>query len=133
MMPRRALPWVAAALILGGCVERTLLIQSEPAGARAFVNGRSVGTTPVEVPFTWYGKHEIVLEQEGYQTHRAVESVDPPWWQYPVVDLVTDLLIPATLTDRRSLTYPLAPTNPVGDPRPIEQNAEPLRRRLQQP
>lgn len=116
--------------LLGGCVERTLTIQSEPAGAEVFVDGKSVGTTPVDVPFFWYGTREIVVEKDRYETTRAVEDVAAPWWQYPGFDLLTDVLIPATFTDTHAYTYTLTPSPDTVDPAPIEASALELKRKL---
>lgn len=119
--------------LLAGCVERTMIIESKPAGAEVFVDGRRVGTTPAEVDFTWYGTRQIVLELDGYETHRVVEPVSPPWWQVPVLDLVTDVLIPTTLGDRHRFEYTLTPSSSPPDPGAVEQSAAPLRDRLEQP
>jgi hypothetical protein len=120
----------AALLALTGCVERTLTITSTPEGADVWVDGKNVGATPVDVPFSWYGTREIVVEKDGYETRNTKETIDPPWWQYPVLDLMTDVLIPATFTDQRTLDYTLDKSPDTTEAAPIEQNAAPLRKLL---
>jgi len=43
-----------------------LTIESRPAGAKAFVDGKLVGTTPLRVPEVATGSHEVRLERDGY-------------------------------------------------------------------
>lgn len=119
-----------ALALLGGCVERTMTIQSTPSGADVFVDGKPVGSTPVEVPFVWYGTREIVVEKDTFETVRAVEDVPSPWWQYPGFDLLTDVLIPVTFTDAHEFSYDLTPSPETVDPEPIERSALELKRRL---
>jgi serine/threonine-protein kinase len=44
-----------------------LVVESRPSGAQVFVDGRLVGTTPMELPALAVGEHAIHLEREGYQ------------------------------------------------------------------
>ncbi len=45
----------------------SLDVDSRPSGARVFVDGRSVGTTPVSVDGLEAGEHAVRLEQDGYR------------------------------------------------------------------
>lgn len=73
-----------------GCVERRLLITSEPAGALVYLNDQEVGRTPLEVPFTWYGTYDVRLEREGYQTLDTQQTAEQPWWEKPGPDLFAE-------------------------------------------
>jgi hypothetical protein len=42
-----------AALLLGGCVERELTINTKPEGALVILNDEEIGTSPVTVSFNW--------------------------------------------------------------------------------
>jgi len=64
------------ALALGGCVERSLLIQSDPSGAKVWVNGVDRGTTPVTVRYVHPGRFDVRLQKEGYAT--VAEEVTTP-------------------------------------------------------
>jgi len=44
-----------------------LTVESRPAGAAVFLDGRPVGITPLVVPDVAAGEHAIHLEREGYQ------------------------------------------------------------------
>jgi hypothetical protein len=126
---RRLLPLLAVPL-LGGCVDRLVSIRSEPTGAEVYLDGVKVGETPCEVRYTWYGTRELILEKRGYREVRERVSLSGPWWQYPVLDFVTDVLIPFTITDRTDLTYTLerAPTT-QDELVEVRARAEELRRR----
>lgn len=117
--------------LLAGCVERKMIIRSEPAGAEVRVDGTVVGKTPCEVPFTWYGTRKIELERSGYESLTAKQEVFPPWWQMPVFDLFTDVLIPVDFEDTRTYDYTMEPSPAREDPTPILDRAEKLKRELE--
>jgi len=75
---RRGSGVLAAALSLcaGGCVERALLVRTDPPGARVWVNGKDRGTTPVRVPYVYEGRFDVRVEKEGYES-AAVEVTTP--------------------------------------------------------
>ena len=127
---RRGLLCLLAVPLLGGCVDRVVSIRSEPDGAEVFLDGVKVGETPCEVRYTWYGTRDLVLEKRGYREIREKVSLAGPWWQFPVLDFITDVLIPFTITDRRDLTYTLerAPTTRE-ELLEVRARAEELRRR----
>lgn len=100
----------AALLALGGltgCVERLIAVRSEPPGAAVFLDDERVGVTPCELRYTWYGTRDVSLELKGYHGVRDRVRLLPPWWQIFPFDLVTDLLVPFTLTDRVERFYVL--------------------------
>ncbi len=90
-------------LIAAGCVERTVSINTEPQGATIFLNDQEVGESPVKVPFTWYGDYDIVIRKHGYQTIETHHRIKTPWYQYPIIDLFAEALIPFTVHDDRVL------------------------------
>ncbi len=69
--------FLAATLLLSSCSSYTL-IQSEPAGARLYINGERVGNTP----YTHYDTkivgsvNNVRLEKEGYQPLQTAFSRD---------------------------------------------------------
>ena len=96
------LPWA-----LSGCVERLMAVRSEPEGATVYLDGERVGETPIDIPFTWYGTRELVLEKPGFREIREKVALRPPWWQWPGLDFITDVVIPFRLTDRREVAFHL--------------------------
>lgn len=113
--------WVVAAvlstlLLAPGCVERALVITSEPSGAQITVNQQWKGVTPYVLPFKHYGVYDIWIEHPGYEENgRTVkfyplhvgEPVRAPGYQYAGADFVTEVLLPVTLRDQHNLHYVL--------------------------
>ena len=60
--PARAQPAAAAARFVGA-----LAVDSRPAGARVFMDGTLVGTTPMALPSVPAGSHAIRIEHDGYR------------------------------------------------------------------
>src|SRR5437764_14490047 len=101
---RRAALLMAALLALlsqSGCVERLLAIHSDPPGAAVYLDGEKVGTTPCEVPYTWYGTRVVVLDLRGFTLVRQQVVLNPPGLQAIPIDSVTDVLVHITLRDRQ--------------------------------
>jgi hypothetical protein len=98
----------AIALAAGCGVERTLRLESDPPGALVYLNGEEIARTPAEVPLEWYGKYDVAVRLEGYETLKDERWVVAPWWQWPPIDLVAEL-VPLPLRDRRRLSFMLKP------------------------
>ena len=57
-----------ATIILSGCVERRLTINTEPQGALVVLNDEEIGQSPVTVSFNWYGDYNVRISKEGFET-----------------------------------------------------------------
>lgn len=88
-----------ASTLTSGCVERTVKIDTRPTKAMVVVNDEEVGMSPVKFSFKWYGDYDLVLRKEGYETLKTNFRLDPPWWQLPPFDLVSEVLVAETLRD----------------------------------
>ncbi len=91
---------LTAAVVLTGCVRRTLTIETEPQGAVVTLNDEQIGPTPVSRDFTWYGDYDVVIRKAGHQTLHTNIVVKPPWYQLPPFDFFADVLWPGELQDR---------------------------------
>jgi hypothetical protein len=100
---------LASVVSATGCVERRFVIDSNPAGAKAYVNNKEVGFTPVDVPFTYSGTYEIKLEKDGYTTETFRQRIRPRWYAYPPFDFIFENLFPGKISDVRRLGYDLQP------------------------
>lgn len=125
---------LVASFSLTGCVERLIAIHSDPPGAAVYLDGEKVGTTPCEVPYTWYGTRMVVLELRGFTLVREEVVLSPPWWQLIPIDFITDVLIPFTLRDRLSVSYTLdpAPVSPE-EVHTVLERADELRKKALPP
>lgn len=103
---------VAVALFAAGCVERKLTVISNPPGARVYLDGEEKGITPVTFRFDWYGKREFTLRKDGYRTLRDVRDVHEPFYERPVINVVSDLT-PLPITDHKTITFDLEPITEV--------------------
>lgn len=103
-----------AAMAMGGCVERTLTLDSSPPGALVHMNDQEVGRTPLTRDFEWYGNYEVIVRAEGYETLKTETNVKAPWWQWIPMDLFAEIL-PLPFKDHQHFTYALTPasTQPV--------------------
>ncbi len=110
-----------------GCVQRRMVVRSNPPGALVYGDNREIGTTPVATSFIYYGTREIRLVKDGYETLTVKQAIPPPWYEYPPLDFFAENVVPGELRDTRELTFTLKPQMIV----PAEQlvgRAERLRR-----
>lgn len=114
-------------LLLGGCVQRTISITSEPDGALVWLNDREVGRTPLEVGFVHYGVYDVRLEREGYETLLTSGDAKTPWWETVGIDLFAEML-PADLHSRVEWHYVLRPLD--DDPAGLQERAHQMREAL---
>ncbi|MFC1705236.1 PEGA domain-containing protein, partial [Planctomycetota bacterium] len=89
--------------LLVGCIERKLIVRSAPPNALVFLDGAARGRTPLEVPFTTYGTREVALRHPRFRTQRLLVELDVPWYQWPGLDLLTEILLPFTIHDDREV------------------------------
>ncbi|MHC4295186.1 MAG: PEGA domain-containing protein [Planctomycetota bacterium] len=122
---------LGAVLLIGGCVEREMLITSKPAGALVFVSDVEVGRTPVTLPFTWYGDYEIILRRSGHETLKTHANINPPVYEIPPLDFFS-AIAPWTYHDRRYLHFEMQPLKEASDSDLIRR-ADAMRKRNAQP
>ena len=122
--------WLAGAV---GCtgVQRRLTIRTNPPGARVYVDGYDIGTTPASTDFLYYGTREIRIVKDGYETLTVKQPIPTPWFQIPPLDVITDNLLPREIRDERSVTFNLSPQMIVPT-EALMDRAEALRQDAQQ-
>ena len=129
--PMRGMLLVVLAMVMAGCVERTLTVRSDPPESLLFLNGTEVGRTPFESDFTYYGWYDVELRKEGYETLKIKGEVIAPWWQWVPFDLFAELL-PLRLRDQQFLSYSLRPTTSQQvDPQNMLRHAESMQGQLE--
>lgn len=121
---------------LSGCVERALVITSEPSGADVTVNQQWKGKTPYVVPFKHYGVYDIWIEHPGYEENNRMvkfyplhvgEPIKAPAYQYAGADFITEVLLPTTLRDQHNLHYVLERVDAADDVTDVLARAAQLR------
>jgi len=132
----QACRWLVLILVagVGGCVERTARIQTDPPGALVVVNDEEVGVSPVTFHFLWYGDYDIILRKAGYKTLKTHYRLAPPWYQYPPFDLVAETLVPTMIRDQHVLpTFVLEPADEPATAEVVQRAVELRERALFQP
>lgn len=112
---------------LSGCVQRRMMIRSNPPGALVYVDDYPIGTTPIATDFLYYGQRKIRLVKDGYETLTVMQSVPSPWYEIPPVDFVAENLVPGEIRDHRTFSYQLVPQT-IAPTDQLLSRAESLRR-----
>ena len=119
----RSARFVAAVSVLGclvltaftGCVQRRLIVKTQPEGAAVIVDRKPVGYSPVSVPFTYYGTREVQIEKDGYKPIRVQERIDPKWFNRFPVSFFSENFSPREIRDQRILDFQLQPKTITGE------------------
>lgn len=102
-------------LPLAACVERKLLIKTEPPGAMIRVNGKKEGKAPRTWPFEHYGTILVEAELEGHEPVQQEHRLRSPWWQKEGINVFTDAVWPGTIHDNHELVIKLVPRKRLTD------------------
>jgi len=92
---------------------RTLTLTSEPPGAEVRLDDESVGRTPVKVSFEHYGTRRVTFYLAGHRTVTTQLELEPRWYARFPLDLVSEVLLPLGLDDRRRYHQVLVPGEEV--------------------
>lgn len=123
----------AASGLLQACVQRRLVITSEPSGAMVTVNDSEIGRTPVEADFTYYGSYDVLLRAEGYEPIRTSKRAWAPIYEYPPLDIPASM-IPFGIDSKVRWHFILCPPpgsaeNPAESEQNLIRRADELRAR----
>jgi hypothetical protein len=97
-----------ATIIIGGCVERRLTINTAPAGATVILNDQDIGTSPVTVPFNWYGDYSVRISKDGYETLDTHRKLNAPLHDHFPLDFFVQILYPGRIVDSYEWSFELA-------------------------
>jgi hypothetical protein len=93
----------------GGCVQRRMIVRSNPPGALLYVDDKEIGMTPCATSFTYYGKRKFRLVKDGYETLTEMRWIPPPWYEFPPLDFVSENFVPGQIRDNRVVDFQLSP------------------------
>lgn len=132
-MPRRPLLIAAVLLftplLLAGCLQRRMVIRSNPQGAVVVLDGETLPErTPVTVPFTWDGTRAVTLAAPGHRVLDAEADLEAKWYDWFPLDFVAEFLWPLTIEDVRTFDYTLEKLDEQNDPGAQARIEELLRR-----
>ncbi|MFH1371160.1 MAG: PEGA domain-containing protein [Planctomycetota bacterium] len=100
-------------LAISGCVERKLTINTNPSGAVVLLNDEEIGTTPVSVPFNWYGDYNVTVRKPGCETLQTHRKLAPPWYDYFPFDFFAEILYPGRIVDSYEWSFDLKPQQEI--------------------
>jgi len=109
---RLAFCWFVLLVVLitaPGCVRRRMTVRTNPPGAVVSVDNQLIGTSPAASSFVYYGTREIRVEKDGYRTETVKTRINPPWYQYPGLDFISETLWPWEIRDERIIDVELVP------------------------
>jgi hypothetical protein len=123
--------------LLAGCVNRRILVTSEPPGATVWVNDTQAGRTPTEVGFKYFGVYDVRLRLDGYEPLTTKAEAKAPLYEYPPFDAVAEAL-PGTRETVVKWHFVMQPALELqGDPKEQEkaliQRAKELATTIEQP
>lgn len=75
---RALLTFSLITVLLSGCVERELTINTEPQGGLVILNDEEIGYSPVTVNFKWYGTYRVHIEKKGFATLEKNVELERP-------------------------------------------------------
>lgn len=93
-----------------GCVQRRLIIRSQPEGANVTVDNRHVGRTPLSLPYVYSGTREIKLEKAGFKTIKVLQRIDPTWYETFPISLFSENFAGREIRDERLLDFQMEPS-----------------------
>ncbi len=96
------------ALLSSGCIRRSLMVRTEPPGAKVYINDQLKGESPVDYDFVWYGWHHITLKKDGYERVDDKRLIRAPFYLWIPLDFAMEVL-PFPVKDRHEWMYTLNP------------------------
>lgn len=96
-------------LCVSGCVQRRLIVKTQPEGAFVSIDNIPVGYSPVSVPHTYYGTREFKVEKDGYKTVNVQERIRPKWYSTFPISFITENFWPREIRDQRIFDFQLQP------------------------
>ena len=114
-----------------GAVRRRVTIRSNPPGALVFIDDQEIGVTPVSTSFIYYGTRKIQLIKDGYETVTVLRTFKPPWYQWAVIDFITENLVRSEFRDERLIEFKLKPLR-IKTNKELVDRGNQLRQRVRQ-
>jgi hypothetical protein len=112
-IPAMTAVFFIAVYLLSGCVERELKINTKPQGALVMLNDEEIGTSPVTVPFNWYGDYRVRISKSGFETLNTHRKLKGPWYDHFPFDFFAQIVYPKRIVDSYEWTFELSPKQQI--------------------
>lgn len=100
----------AAVLASAGCVERKMVVRSDPPGAVLTLDGTDTELrTPAEIPFDFGGTRAVALTAPGHKVLETTAKLEDPWFTWFPLDIGAEFLWPGTIHDVQTFDFKLEP------------------------
>jgi len=109
----RPLCSVLCLLLLAGCVERKLTINTNPSGALVLLNDEEIGVSPTTVSFNWYGDYNVTIRKQGYETLAVNRKLEAPWHDCFGLDFLIQNIYPGRVIDSYEWSFDLKPQKEI--------------------
>ena len=86
-----------------------MMVRTHPPGATVSIDNQVIGTSPAASSFVYYGTREFRIEKDGYRTETIRRRINPPWYEFPGLDFVSETLWPGEIRDERIIDVQLVP------------------------
>jgi len=110
-MKRMSLILALASVMLAGCVERQLTVNTVPTGSMVTLNDEEIGYAPVTTSFQWYGDYRVRVSKPGYETLATHRKIQRPWHDRFPLDFFASIW-PGNIKDKYEWTFDLQPYTP---------------------
>ena len=100
---------LCSSTVFSGCVRRRMTVRTSPPGATVSVDNQVIGTSPAATSFVYYGTREFRIEKDGYRTETLLRKINPPWYEFPGLDFISESLWPGEIRDERVIDVELVP------------------------
>jgi len=107
-MKRIGLVLGLASLVLSGCIERELTIDTVPTGAVVTLNDEEIGQSPVSTNFQWYGDYNVRISKAGYETLVTHRKLKKPIHDYFPIDFFVAVW-PGKIKSKHQWSFELQP------------------------
>ncbi|HEY1189299.1 MAG TPA: PEGA domain-containing protein [Gemmata sp.] len=98
---RAAVIAAITALATTGCVDRRFVIESNVPNAQVYIDNRAIGPAPAHSSFEYYGYYTVKIVHPGYETLEKRIHVAAPWYAYPPIDFLAEIVWPFHIRDTR--------------------------------
>lgn len=110
---RTALAALMVCLAMSGCVNRRLIVRTEPEGAFVTMDGVSLGYTPLAAAYTYGGSRDIQIEKDGYETVKQKVDLRDPIYLRPPFSFIPENFSPVEIRHQPVLDFQLQPKQRV--------------------
>jgi len=115
-----------------GCVRRRMNDPHQSSGAQVFVDDQEVAPPPVPPATFTTATRKLTVIKDGYKTETLYHKFNPPWYQYPPLDFLTENVIPRK-SGTSGLSMSPSPHRKSSRSRPSRPGRSPARRHPQPP